>query len=244
MLGKRHKMGPAKGREEGKRLRCLIRKVVQGQLLDPFGEGQAQVQPLEEAPVRYWVESEAITMDDNGFHAPDEAAEDRPQEAENICGQCSEHYIDTEGCWYHPGWLYRNEAGQRKWACCERVECVQFCERWDHTAGGFIGTSSGRNSCSSSEMRWVEIFLLPFHLCYTWLGMEALIKKSFLYTVVDPKVQEGHYDLLGPDGEIIPPSAWEATVKDGWPVTMRMWPEETNVARGNECGPRKHWTRT
>lgn len=179
-------------REEGKRLRRLIRQVLQGRLLDPFGEGQAQVQPLEEAPVRYLVESEAITMDDNGFHAPDEAAEGRSQEAENICGQCDEHHTDTEGCWYHPGWLHRNEGGRRKWTCCERVECVQFCERGNHSSRGIYRDEFREKQPLKFRDDMGRNFLLPFHLCYTWLGMEALIKKSFLYTdVVDPRSKRG-----------------------------------------------------
>ncbi|KAI1421219.1 hypothetical protein F5Y12DRAFT_40449 [Xylaria sp. FL1777] len=38
------------------------------------------------------------------------------------------------------------------------------------------------------------------------------------------EVQEGHYDLLGPDGSIILPQAWEQIIQPGWNITMHMWP--------------------
>lgn len=42
--------------------------------------------------------------------------------------------------------------------------------------------------------------------------------------VIGPHVQDGHYDLVGPNGEIILPAVWENTVQPGWQITMRMWP--------------------
>lgn len=38
-----------------------------------------------------------------------------------------------------------------------------------------------------------------------------------------PHVQEGHYDLIRPDGEIILPQVWEHIVEPGWAITMIMW---------------------
>lgn len=35
---------------------------------------------------------------------------------------------------------------------------------------------------------------------------------------------DGHYDIIGPDGEIILPQIWERLVQPGWSVTMTMWP--------------------
>ncbi len=35
---------------------------------------------------------------------------------------------------------------------------------------------------------------------------------------------DGQYDLIGPNGEIILPQAWEATIEPGWSITMHMWP--------------------
>ncbi|KAI9158777.1 kinetoplast-associated protein KAP [Paramyrothecium foliicola] len=70
-------------------------------------------------------------------------------------------------------------------------------------------------------------FSFPFHLCATWQGMEELIKQAFLQVdVLGPHVQEGHYDLIGPNGEIILPSVWEKVVEPDWQITMTMWPME------------------
>ena len=38
-----------------------------------------------------------------------------------------------------------------------------------------------------------------------------------------PGVKEGFYDLLGPDGEIIPPEAWDEYIQPNMAITMRMW---------------------
>ncbi|KAF2441450.1 hypothetical protein P171DRAFT_336830, partial [Karstenula rhodostoma CBS 690.94] len=57
-------------------------------------------------------------------------------------------------------------------------------------------------------------FSFPWHLCRTWKNMEELIKQAFLYVdVIGPHVDEGHYDLVGPDGEIILPQVWESIVQ-------------------------------
>ncbi|KAL6399891.1 uncharacterized protein AUP68_17300 [Ilyonectria robusta] len=68
-------------------------------------------------------------------------------------------------------------------------------------------------------------FSFPFHLCQTWQGMEALIKQAFLHVdVLGPHVEEGHYDIVGLNDEIILPSVWEKVIKPGWSLTMVMWP--------------------
>jgi hypothetical protein len=55
--------------------------------------------------------------------------------------------------------------------------------------------------------------------------MEALIHQAFLHVdVIGSHVHEGHYDLIGPDGEIILPQVWETMVKPDWSITMHMWP--------------------
>ena len=55
--------------------------------------------------------------------------------------------------------------------------------------------------------------------------MEDLIKQAFLQVdVLGPHVQQGHYDLIGPDGEIILPTVWERVVQPDWQITMTMWP--------------------
>ena len=55
--------------------------------------------------------------------------------------------------------------------------------------------------------------------------MEDLIKQAFLQVdVLGPHVQDGHYDLIGPNGEIILPTVWEKVVQPDWAITMTMWP--------------------
>lgn len=68
-------------------------------------------------------------------------------------------------------------------------------------------------------------FSFPWHLCKTWKGMENLIKQAFLHVdVIGGHVQEGHYDLMGPEGEIILPQVWDTMIKPDWEVSMHMWP--------------------
>lgn len=68
-------------------------------------------------------------------------------------------------------------------------------------------------------------FSFPWHLCKTWKGMESLIKQAFLHIdVIGAHVKEGHYDLVGPDGEFILPWVWETVVKPGMRISMHMWP--------------------
>ncbi|KAK4453880.1 hypothetical protein QBC34DRAFT_393629 [Podospora aff. communis PSN243] len=70
-------------------------------------------------------------------------------------------------------------------------------------------------------------YTFPFHLIQTWTGMEELIKQAFLHVeVVGPQVQEGHYDLIGPDGEILIPTVWDKVIQPDWSITMHMWPLE------------------
>ena len=74
--------------------------------------------------------------------------------------------------------------------------------------------------------------------------MEDLIKQAFLHVeVIGPHVQEGHYDLIGPNGEIILPSVWEKVVEPDWAITMHMWPMDKNPLRhhpmpGQQMDPR------
>ncbi|KAI1758636.1 hypothetical protein GGR53DRAFT_516411 [Hypoxylon sp. FL1150] len=68
-------------------------------------------------------------------------------------------------------------------------------------------------------------FNFPFHLCQTWQGMEELIRQAFLHVdVIGPHVDAGHYDLVGPNGEIILPQIWERVIEPDWAITMHMWP--------------------
>ncbi|KAE8348769.1 hypothetical protein BDV28DRAFT_142754 [Aspergillus coremiiformis] len=68
-------------------------------------------------------------------------------------------------------------------------------------------------------------FSFPFDLCCTWQGMEELIRQAFLHIeVIGSHVVEGHYDLIGPNGDIILPQVWETVIEPDWTITMHMWP--------------------
>ena len=59
----------------------------------------------------------------------------------------------------------------------------------------------------------------------SYKDMEELIKLAFVYVkIIGPLVHEGSYDLVGPDGEIVLPQAWEKIVQPGMAITMNMWP--------------------
>lgn len=52
-----------------------------------------------------------------------------------------------------------------------------------------------------------------------------MINQAFLkIDVIGPQVSLGHYDIIGPEGNIILPQFWEAAVKPGLSITMTMWP--------------------
>ncbi len=66
--------------------------------------------------------------------------------------------------------------------------------------------------------------------------MEELIKQACLYgDVMEQRVQEGKYDLIGPQGEIITPELWEHAVEPDWLITMRMWPMPSTGFPVNEA---------
>lgn len=55
--------------------------------------------------------------------------------------------------------------------------------------------------------------------------MEDIIRQAFLYTrSFGSHVADGHYDLTGPNGDIILPQVWETMIEPGWTITMHMWP--------------------
>lgn len=67
--------------------------------------------------------------------------------------------------------------------------------------------------------------------------MEDLIRQAFLHVdVVGPHVAEGHYDLVGPNGEIILPRIWETVVEPDWTITMHMWPM-AEAAKADDPSP-------
>ncbi|KAH8589784.1 hypothetical protein B0O99DRAFT_522493 [Bisporella sp. PMI_857] len=68
-------------------------------------------------------------------------------------------------------------------------------------------------------------FTFPFDICATWAGMEELIRQAFMHVdVLGPHVADGHYDLIGPNGEIILPQVWETMIEPDWSISMHMWP--------------------
>ncbi|KAM3077235.1 hypothetical protein ACMFMG_003301 [Clarireedia jacksonii] len=68
-------------------------------------------------------------------------------------------------------------------------------------------------------------FTFPFHLVKTWAGMEGLIKTAFAHIDgIESHVLEGHYDLVGPEEEIILPQIWESVIQPGWAIRMLLWP--------------------
>jgi chemotaxis protein histidine kinase CheA len=84
-------------------------------------------------------------------------------------------------------------------------------------------------------------FSFPFHLCKTWKGMEGLIRQAFS-AIEDfgEHVKLGHYDLTGPDGEIILPQVWENMIQPDWEIKMHLWPgaveEKEKKKKGKEKG--------
>lgn len=67
--------------------------------------------------------------------------------------------------------------------------------------------------------------------------MEELIKQAFLHVeIIGPHVAEGHYDLIGPNGEIVLPQVWDTIIEPDWSVTMHMWP----MSEPKPAPPRPH----
>lgn len=58
-------------------------------------------------------------------------------------------------------------------------------------------------------------------------GMGDLICQAFNHVgLIGRHVEDGHYDLMGPNGEIILPQLWETVIEPGWAISMHMWPME------------------
>ncbi|PQE05338.1 kinetoplast-associated KAP protein [Rutstroemia sp. NJR-2017a BVV2] len=75
-------------------------------------------------------------------------------------------------------------------------------------------------------------FSFPYYRCETWAGIEELIKQAFLHVeIIGRHVQEGHYDLMNPAGEVILPQVWEDHVEPGWSISMSMWPMPDSMPR-------------
>jgi hypothetical protein len=54
--------------------------------------------------------------------------------------------------------------------------------------------------------------------------MEKCIQESCGAGPMDSHIQNGYYELVGPDDSVILPTAWEELVEPGWTVTMRTLP--------------------
>ena len=60
--------------------------------------------------------------------------------------------------------------------------------------------------------------------------MEILIREIFGdKDDLGTQVNEGHYDLIGPSGEIILPQVWQSVIEPGWTIKMQMWPTTPNA---------------
>ena len=65
----------------------------------------------------------------------------------------------------------------------------------------------------------------PWDRCRKWDDMEGLIQQAFAHIdKIGHHVLQGHYDLIGPDKEIIMPDYWEDSVSPGIHITMMLWP--------------------
>ncbi|KAH0430329.1 hypothetical protein CcaCcLH18_07841 [Colletotrichum camelliae] len=64
-------------------------------------------------------------------------------------------------------------------------------------------------------------FRFPFGEVLTWEGMEEMIRQMFIgIDGLRKEVQEGRYDLIGPNGEIILPQIWERAIQPDWAIEM------------------------
>ncbi|GAB7337685.1 hypothetical protein MBLNU457_g2974t1 [Dothideomycetes sp. NU457] len=68
-------------------------------------------------------------------------------------------------------------------------------------------------------------FTIPYSVGKSWKGMHAIIRQAFHHTNLERPVMDGHYDLVGPAGDIILPQVWDSIIKPEWEVSMTMWPE-------------------
>ncbi|CAD6447262.1 bb4ea793-acb5-4a07-9cff-ad8fb9cd905b [Sclerotinia trifoliorum] len=65
----------------------------------------------------------------------------------------------------------------------------------------------------------------PYHRCETWTGSKIPAVCSFLNVVtVGQRVNEGHYDIFNPAGDVILPQVWEDYVQPGWEISMSIRP--------------------
>jgi hypothetical protein len=72
--------------------------------------------------------------------------------------------------------------------------------------------------------------------------MEELIKEAFSGSggFIDARIENGQYDLIGPNGEIILPKIWETSVEPGWAVSIDIWPTPKDALYVRGMLPRSH----
>lgn len=59
--------------------------------------------------------------------------------------------------------------------------------------------------------------------------MKELVNSAFLHVeIIGPMVQQGFYDIITEEGEIILPKCWASVVKPGMKITMQIWPLPEN----------------
>ncbi|OCT51697.1 hypothetical protein CLCR_07890 [Cladophialophora carrionii] len=103
---------------------------------------------------------------------------------------------------------------------------------------------------SAAPIRFIDAmnrqYEFPWDKCTTWKEMEALVNQCFTHLEdLAEDVATGHYDLLGPDSQIIRPQDWEDVIEPGMQITMQMWPESWRFLRDGgdsslTVGP-MHW---
>ncbi|RSL49419.1 hypothetical protein CEP54_012448 [Fusarium duplospermum] len=71
-------------------------------------------------------------------------------------------------------------------------------------------------------------FKFPFYKVEKFEGLKSLIDAAFVQVdVLRSDVQEGHFDLIGPDDIVMLPEVWDDLIRPGMNITMTMWPMDT-----------------
>lgn len=79
---------------------------------------------------------------------------------------------------------------------------------------------------TSPSSSFILIYTLETILTLPGQTMKELINQAFSHiATVGPHVRAGHYDLEGPEGELILKEIWDTTIQPGWQITMKMWPD-------------------